>query len=110
MRRHVPAAVAALTAVAALAAPASAGFTTQIEVVDDDYAPANANIALGQGVHWFVAAPTANEHNVLATGKLFDSGDLVRQRRLHDHALGRDLRLLLRVARHQERTWDGRGA
>ncbi len=76
MRRRIPVAIAALTVCAALAAPASAGLEVQIEVFDDGYDPKNADVPVGQGVHWFVTAPT-DEHNVVATGKLFDSGALV---------------------------------
>lgn len=76
MRHRIPIAIAAMAAAAALAVPASAGLAVQIQVSDDEYEPKKAEVGVGQDAHWFVTGPT-DEHNVVATGKLFDSGPLV---------------------------------
>jgi plastocyanin len=76
MRRRIPVAIAAVAVAVGLAAPASAGISIEIEVSDNKYAPKEPDIGVGQGVHWFVDGPTEDGHNVLANGKLFDSGPL----------------------------------
>jgi len=77
MRRRIPVAIAAITACAALAAPASAGDTDTILVGDDFYAPENYSGSIGTDVHWLPHSEAADEHNVVASGRLFDSGPLV---------------------------------
>lgn len=73
MTGRIPIAVATLVAGALLAAPASAGPPGEVEVIDDQFLPRTVDTPVGDEVHWFVQAPTANDHNVLATGKLFAS-------------------------------------
>ena len=77
MRRRIPFAIAALTACAALAAPASAGDTETILVGDDFYDPEKYSGSIFTDVHWLPDPEAADEHNVVASGKLFDSGALV---------------------------------
>ena len=77
MRHRIPFAIAALTACAALAAPASAGETDTIQVGDDFYDPEKYSGSIFTDVHWLPDPEASDEHNVVATGKLFDSGPLV---------------------------------
>ena len=76
MRSRFPIAIAALTACAALATPAFGGSDTEIQVTDNKYTPKDATGRPDFDVHWFVSAPT-DEHNVVSSNKLFDSGPLV---------------------------------
>lgn len=76
MRGRIPIAVATLVAGALLAAPASAGGTDTIQVGDDFYEPQKYKGSVGTDVNWLPDPGAGGEHNVLASGKLFDSGNL----------------------------------
>lgn len=76
MRGRIPIAVATLVAGALLAAPASAGGTDTIQVGDDFYEPEKYKGSVGTDVNWLPDPGAGGEHNVLASGKLFDSGPL----------------------------------
>lgn len=76
MTGRIPIAVATLVAGALLAAPASAGGIDTIQVGDDFYEPEKHEGSVGTDVNWLPDPGAADEHNVLASGKLFDSGEL----------------------------------
>jgi plastocyanin len=68
-------ALAIAIAAGALAVPASASATTQIEAIDDRFDPqvAGQELAAGPTFHW--KWNTLNNHNVVSDNALFSSGD-----------------------------------
>ncbi|MEO8093254.1 MAG: hypothetical protein ABI726_11190, partial [bacterium] len=76
MRGRIPIALAALVTGALLASPASAAAPAIVDVGDDFYAPKKYEGSIGTDVNWLPDVGAADEHNVLANSKLFDSGSL----------------------------------